>query len=77
MSISYGRSKCNHSWRERTDGYVEQCCPVVCIECGAFGCSCDVKTKHEKANLRILSGYKGNANINGKWINPYVVKKEK
>ena len=70
MSIRYGRSDCNHSWRIRADGDECQCTAIICIECGAYGCGCDIKTAHEKQNLYVLAEYNGDANINGLWDNP-------
>jgi len=72
--IRYGRKNCKHVWRYRKDGYEEYCSPVICKECGAFGCSCDVKPCN---NTELFSEeFNSNANINGKWKNPYM-KKEK
>lgn len=30
------------------DGWEEGCVPTICIECGAFGCLCDIKDKPNK-----------------------------
>jgi hypothetical protein len=44
--------ECEHKWVHRTDGYVEQCYPAICIKCGKYGCACDAKyadmSKEEK-----------------------------
>jgi len=72
----YGRKDCDHVWRERIDGFEEYCTPAVCIKCGAFGCLCDVgrDKKRDKEFLLIfkVEGVRGDANINGKWKNPYI-----
>ncbi len=34
--------KCPHFWVERTDGYVEQCTPAICLMCGEYGCRCSI-----------------------------------
>ena len=69
----YGKEDCDHIWRYRKDGWEDECIPMICIECGAFACYCDLydKPKPEK-NVFFGEGEKGNANINGKWVNPYV-----
>lgn len=82
MSIRYGRTDCNHDWVYRKFGYEEQCAPIVCTICGAFGCACD------DLGLRLSDGsfneekwddmrrreVAGNANTSGRWNNPYVLK---
>lgn len=78
MSVRYGRKDCEHVWRHRKDGWEEECGPVVCIECGAFGCFCDIYKNEPIPSKEILfsEGVNGDANTNGKWVNPYVAKKE-
>ena len=70
--IRYGREDCEHIWVYRDFGWEEECMPVICKECGAFGCLCDARkdgfTFEEVNNERFVASY----NINGKWINPYV-----
>lgn len=76
MAMWYGRKDCNHVIRYREDGWVDYCIPAVCIECGAFGCFCELNHTDISVSEFMKEGYKGNANINGKWKNPYV-KEEK
>ena len=74
--IRYGLKDCNHMWRYRKDGWKEQCVPMICIECGAFGCQCDMdKNNIVPKNIFFNEGLNSNANINGNWINPYVKEK--
>jgi hypothetical protein len=80
--MHYGIEGCNHDWKFRTDGYVEQCIPVVCGECGAFGCYCDMLRDYQARGEELppqedffSTGLAGDANPNGKWINPYVKSK--
>lgn len=68
----YGIKNCNHIWRYRNDGWEDECVPAICIECGAFGCKCDMKEAVDKDTF-FNEGQNGNANINGKWVNPYVI----
>lgn len=68
----YGRKDCKHVWRYRKDGWVEECVPAVCIECGAFGCQCDFGDENIPKEVFFGEGQNGDANINGKWVNPYV-----
>ncbi len=70
--IKYGRSDCVHVWRHRKEGWVEGCVPAICIECGAFGCQCDMKGEKPTKEIFFDEGQKADANINGKWENPYV-----
>lgn len=79
----YGRSDCNHIWRYRIDGWEDQCAPAICISCGAFSCGCKYfdninyynKEEFEKAkNIFFNEGVRYDANINGKWENPYIKK---
>jgi len=70
MSIRYGETDCKHVWRLRKDGDEGECAPIICIECGAYGCACDIKHTEEKNNLFNLDGFDGDANINNKWSNP-------
>ena len=76
MSVRYGRKDCIHVWRYRSDGWEEGCGPAICVECGAFGCFCDVP--EPKPPKKVFFGDKevGKANINGKWDNPYVRRSE-
>lgn len=67
----YGREDCDHKWRYRLDGWEEECVPTICIECGAFGCLCD-SGRDLPWEVFKAEGQNGNANVNGKWINPYV-----
>ncbi|MDD5012194.1 MAG: hypothetical protein PHQ66_00905 [Candidatus Nanoarchaeia archaeon] len=67
----YGRKDCEHEWRYRKDGWEEGCVPAICIECGAFGCMCDIQGKKPSKEI-FFDGYNSDANINGKWENPYV-----
>jgi hypothetical protein len=69
--IRYGIKDCNHKWRYRKDGWEEQCIPTICIECGAFGCRCDMKEEFPK-DIFFDEGQESNANINGKWVNSYI-----
>jgi len=70
--VHYGREDCEHVWRYRIDGWVEECVPTICIECGAFGCLCDLKGIKPDADKFFQEGYKADANPNGKWKNPDV-----
>jgi hypothetical protein len=80
--IRYGSEDCNHVWRYRKDSWEEGCVPAVCVECGAFDCACvvfdNVSRKEFEKVKRIFfdAGINYDANINGKWINPYVKKDE-
>ena len=71
--ISYGREDCVHIWRYRKNGWEEGCAPAICIECGAFACLCDMDILPPK-EIFFSEGRESDANINGKWVNPYVVK---
>lgn len=73
MTIRYGRNHCAHQWRYRIDGWEEGCIPAICKECGAFGCSHDHNVSKE---LFFKEGYSSYANPNGKWMNPYLKKKD-
>ena len=73
--IRYGKNKCDHKWRYRKDGWEEGCIPAICLKCGAFGCVCDYEKSTIPAGIFFDEGERGHANINGKWINPYVKKK--
>ena len=91
----YGSKDCEHDWVHRKDGFVEECYPVVCLDCGAFGCLHDTPFQEqlqrvashettEKYNVLKDGIFKrlkerevnGDANPNGRWINPYVDKKK-
>jgi len=76
MTIRYGRADCNHKWRYRKDGHEEECGPAICIKCGAFGCFCDVDRDKVPKDIFFDEGEDGDANINGRWENPYVEKKK-
>lgn len=76
MTVRYGREGCNHKWRYRKDGHEEGCGPAVCIICGAFGCFCDVDRDKVPKDIFFDEGEDGDANINGRWGNPYVEKKK-
>jgi len=69
--IRYGRENCNHVLRHRKDGWEEGCIPVICLKCGAYGCLCDIEIKPSK-EVFFGEGQKGDANINGLWVNPYL-----
>lgn len=68
----YGLEDCEHVWRYRSDGWEEGCVPAICIDCGAFGCMCDIKGEKPAAEIFFKEKYTSNSNINGKWKNPYV-----
>lgn len=68
---SYGRENCDHVWRYRKNSWYEGCTPAICIECGAFGCICDIKGG-VSIEIFFKEGQDSDANINGKWKNPYV-----
>ena len=82
--IRYGREGCEHDWVNRGDGWEEQCGAAVCLECGAFGCWCnalegyygilkDDKVGFEiKKRVMVARAVDGDANTNGKWVNPYI-----
>lgn len=53
----------------RSDGWEEGCVPAICKKCGAFGCACNSQTQKD---IFFSDSYTSNANINGKWENPYV-----
>lgn len=78
MISEYGRKDCKHEWRYCPDWYVEECIPAVCIKCGALGCVCDADNSRggyeNRLPREIFFGEQQNkdANINGRWINPYV-----
>lgn len=72
MAIRYGNDDCNHKWRYRTDGYEEGCIPAICIECGAFGCQCDITDPAPSKKTFFDEGQPEDANINGRWKNPYI-----
>jgi len=68
--MRYGNDDCEHEEVVyRTDGWEEGCVPAVCYDCGAFGCFHDSDLE-KKAFFD--KGVAGNANVNGKWSNPYV-----
>ena len=69
----YGRNNCNHVWRYRKDGWEEECIPVICVECGAFGCICDVEDRPPR-EVFFGEAQNGDANINGNWENPCIEK---
>ena len=71
--IRYGRKDCKHVFRHRKDGWEEGCVPTICIECGAFGCQCDADSLLDK-KVFFGQGATGDANLNGSWENPYVVR---
>lgn len=70
----YGNPNCDHEWRYRDEGWEDECIPAICIKCGAFGCRCDMLMHNKLVDKDVFFGesQKGNANINGMWINPYV-----
>jgi len=70
--MRYGKKDCEHVLRHRKDGWEEGCGPTICIECGAFGCLCDAKEKDVPHDIFFGEGLNGDANINGKWSNPYL-----
>lgn len=70
--IRYGIKDCKHIFVNRISGYEETCGPVICQECGAFGCACDARGEEAELYLRTLLGFTAEANPNGKWVNPYV-----
>ncbi len=83
--IRYGKDNCAHEWAGRKNGYEEQCVPVICVKCGAFGCLCDALEEYDLVNMsdkkieqityKILSkSYYPSDNINGQWENPYIGK---
>lgn len=78
MISEYGRKDCKHEWRYCPDWYVEECVPTVCIKCGALGCVCDADDSlggyENRIPKEIFFGeqQKKDANINGRWVNPYV-----
>lgn len=74
--IDYGRKDCEHVWRYRKYGWVEGCVPAICIECGAFGCVCDIHGPRPPKEIFFGEGQNRDADINGKWVNPYVEKKK-
>jgi len=87
MASRYGKRDCGHIWVIRKDGYEEQCAPMICELCGAFGCHCQLVSQCsigiayiDRDKLDMMWKYakthplNGNANINGRWINPYVVR---
>jgi hypothetical protein len=74
--IRYGRSDCEHVWIYRKDGWEEECMPIICRKCGAFGCYCDAREKGFSCDDVKKEKLNGDANINGEWINPYVVKND-
>ncbi|MCK9595631.1 hypothetical protein M0R19_00375 [Candidatus Pacearchaeota archaeon] len=71
MSVSYGREDCNHQWRYRKYGIEEGCIPAICVDCGAFGCQCDVVNVPKETFFKKHA--ESDDNIN--WENPYAVKK--
>ncbi|MBU1091254.1 hypothetical protein KKA27_00035 [Patescibacteria group bacterium] len=72
MSVRYGRKDCEHIWRFRKDGWEEGCGPAVCVECGAFGCLHDFNRDDIPKDVFFGEGQNGDANINGRWVNPYI-----
>lgn len=68
----YGRPDCKHDWVYRVDGYVEQCVPAICRECGAFGCMCDMGENRKPWEEFKAQELAGDINVNGRWVNPYV-----
>jgi len=77
--IRYGKSDCPHTWRYRLSSFgnefEDECIPVICVDCGAFGCACDVKG-YVSNEIFFSEAQRYNANINGKWVNPYVKEKQ-
>jgi hypothetical protein len=73
--IRYGKPDCPHTWRYRFNSleneFEDECIPVICVTCGAFGCACDVK-EYVSNKVFFSEAQKYDANINGKWVNPYV-----
>jgi hypothetical protein len=76
MSIQYGIKDCNHVWRYRKNGWEEECAPAICIECGAYGCLCDFDHSKLPQEVFFGEGVAGDANLNGKWVNPSVEAKK-
>lgn len=67
----YGREDCKHEWRRITHGKREHgCWRVVCIQCGAITCLCEIDNTSLKVALKKKTVLQ-NANLNGKWNNPY------
>ncbi len=81
----YGREDCNHIWRYRKDSWEDECVPAICIVCGAFGCLCDYADLNNYSNKEFEKikkiffdeGVRYDANVNGKWVNPYIEKENK
>jgi hypothetical protein len=76
MAIRYGRKDCDHILRA-SNGYEEYCSAAICIKCGAMGCFCDAKRTGVSKEVFFKEKYEIDANINGKWENPYVEAKKK
>jgi hypothetical protein len=74
MVLRYGREDCKHELRAST-GYEEYCASAICIDCGAIGCFCDAERAGVSKEVFFEKEYEIDANINGKWKNPYVEKK--
>jgi len=74
MVLRYGREDCKHELRD-SNGYEEYCSSAICIECGAMGCLCDARRAGVSDKVFFERKYKIDANINGKWENPYVEKR--
>jgi len=83
--IRYGKNDCVMSGHLEKNGYEEQCVPIICIKCGAFGCLCDALEEYDLLNMsnkeieqithKILSkSFSSFDNINNRWENPNVKK---
>lgn len=73
--IRYGREGCNHVWRYRKESWEDECIPAICVECGAFGCGCDFNHDDIPKEIFFGEGQRYDANVNDKWVNPYLEEK--
>jgi len=79
-TMEYGRINCKHEFRYRKDGHEEQCLPIICIKCGAYGCYCDAMKYWRDNSINPwtvekflqLGEFRIDSNINGNWNNPYI-----
>jgi hypothetical protein len=74
MVLRYGREDCKHQLRA-SNGFEEYCISAICIDCGAIGCLCDAQRAGVSKGIFFEKKYEIDANINGKWENPYVEKR--